>query len=194
MEHKHKIIYSKGGVMEESSDHNSFKEFYKRHYRKVVSVILGIVYDHFVAEELAQELFLRLYRKKDRIDYSSDYMGKYLYRSAKNISIDYKRKNDRDKVRGEKYFMDNYFRNDYKYSEVEQSCLWDELSGTVNEVLDEFPSSESDIFIERVFNNRKVLEISDEVNLSSYKIKKIENEIRNRLKEKLITIVDPNIF
>gem|GEM_PF-673736 len=180
--------------MEESSDHNSFKEFYKRHYRKVVSVILGIVYDHFVAEELAQELFLRLYRKKDRIDYSSDYMGKYLYRSAKNISIDYKRKNDRDKVRGEKYFMDNYFRNDYKYSEVEQSCLWDELSGTVNEVLDEFPSSESDIFIERVFNNRKVLEISDEVNLSSYKIKKIENEIRNRLKEKLITIVDPNIF
>jgi len=190
----YKNALMKGGVMEDSPENGCFQHLYVKYFNEIVKFITGIIYDRFAAEDLAHDLFCRLYRRRNSIDYNNDGIEGYIFRSAKNISIDYLRKLKRDEAREEKIKREWRESLSINYSEVENNLLMDELSTTVKDVLEEFPKAQRYIFSERVFNGKKLFELCNEMNISSYRIRKIESRIRKRLAEKLSSVVDRKIF
>jgi len=63
-----------------------FEQVFLENYGRVVSVLRRIVGDHGRAEDLANEVFLRLYRKESPS--GIDNVGGWLYRTATNLGID----------------------------------------------------------------------------------------------------------
>ena len=64
-----------------------FRRGFLGHYSRVVGILRRVVGDHGRAEELASEVFLKLYRQKLAVNGAGSVSG-WLYRTATNLGID----------------------------------------------------------------------------------------------------------
>ena len=173
--------------MKKGSDRESdFAKLYEKNFRGIIAQILKYVADYEAAEDLSQECFIKIYNCRDKLDFNSDNARNYLYKSAKNAAIDYNRKLARD------YKMSNRLLPELKkmdkdfYSQVENSYIDGEVVSTVHDILSEFPEKTRQVFFDRVIHDKNLRAISEERDITLYKICKIEKELlfylRSRLK------------
>lgn len=78
---------SKCNVTGKNPTRERFEQVFLANYTRVVSVLRRIVGDHARAEDLANEVFLRLYRQPMPTDAIENVPG-WLYRAATNLGID----------------------------------------------------------------------------------------------------------
>ncbi len=67
-------------------DHAAFEEIYRRHRRRVYSVCVRVTHNSAEAEELTQDVFLRLFRKIGTFRGEACF-GSWLYRIALNVGL-----------------------------------------------------------------------------------------------------------
>ena len=83
-------------VRESSSEHwddAEFRAVFVQRYSQIVGILMRLLGDHSGAEEIANEVFLRLYRRPGlQIDGN---VGGWLYRAATNLGIDALRRSSR---------------------------------------------------------------------------------------------------
>ncbi len=72
----------------------AFGELVTRYERRLVRVIVRFVANHELAEDLAQETFLKVYQRLDQFDPSRRF-GPWLFRAGVNQALDYLRKRKR---------------------------------------------------------------------------------------------------
>ncbi|HEY6291095.1 MAG TPA: sigma-70 family RNA polymerase sigma factor [Terriglobia bacterium] len=77
---------------------STFERFYLEHYRRVVAVLFRLTTSRSEAEDLANEVFWKLYRRRLLPDPDGNIPG-WLYRTATNLGIDGLRKNARRRQR-----------------------------------------------------------------------------------------------
>ncbi|MDP9337731.1 MAG: sigma-70 family RNA polymerase sigma factor [Acidobacteriota bacterium] len=75
------------GVKSKDAPEQSFDEIFLAHYSRVVGILRRVVGDHGRAEDLASEVFLKLYRQDWAKDCAGNVPG-WLYRTATNLGID----------------------------------------------------------------------------------------------------------
>jgi RNA polymerase sigma-70 factor (ECF subfamily) len=75
------------GVMSEGFRVREFETLFVKHYSRIVSILRRIVGDHGRAEDLASEVFLKLYRQSLVQEPDGNVSG-WLYRTATNLGID----------------------------------------------------------------------------------------------------------
>lgn len=75
----------------------AFTTLYHRHSSKLYINILSLVKEPSIAEELLQELFSRVWQKRQTIKTDNN-VGGYLYRMGRNLVIDFYRKVQKDRV------------------------------------------------------------------------------------------------
>src|SRR6202140_2441899 len=75
------------GVMSEGSRVGEFEALFVKPYPRIVGILRRIVGDHGRAEELASEVFLKLYLRPLSQDSDTNVAG-WLYRTATNLGID----------------------------------------------------------------------------------------------------------
>jgi RNA polymerase sigma-70 factor (ECF subfamily) len=75
----------------------AFRELVRRFERPVYGLILRMVHDPSTAEELAQDVFLKAYRRLDSYDPERRF-GSWLFKIAHNTTIDHLRKSAPDLV------------------------------------------------------------------------------------------------
>jgi RNA polymerase sigma-70 factor (ECF subfamily) len=73
--------------MSEGSRVGEFETLFVKHYPRIVGILRRIVGDHGRAEDLASEVFLKLYRRPLQQVSEAD-VGGWLYRTAMNLGID----------------------------------------------------------------------------------------------------------
>lgn len=73
---------------------SQFERFYLEHYGRVVGVLFRLTASRSDAEELANEVFVKLYRRQSLPDPDGNVAG-WLYRTATNLGIDALRKESR---------------------------------------------------------------------------------------------------
>jgi RNA polymerase sigma factor (sigma-70 family) len=73
--------------MNEGSGLGEFETLFVKHYPRIVGILRRIVGDHGRAEELASEVFLKLYLRRLSQDSDTNVAG-WLYRTATNLGID----------------------------------------------------------------------------------------------------------
>lgn len=159
----------------ESTDLKDIEKLFKENYKRLCNVVYRIINDWDAAEDVVQEMFVKIWKKRDELKVESTARG-YLYRSASNAALNYLENNRR-------------FRLNEEISEKNTSALIidensrleeRELQAKIDEALDRLPPKCKTIFILSRFEGMKYQEIADHLNLS---LKTVENQMGIALKK-----------
>ena len=161
-----------------------FIDIYNKNYAYLVKHLFLLVNDFSIAEDLAHDIFLRLYKSKN-VNINSPKFRNYIKKAARNIVIDYLKRTSRFEARNRKMIPVLKKLDKTTYSILELSVIEGEVISTVHDVLDEFPEKNKKIFISRMIEQKTRKQVSEEEKISAYIIKKIEDEIIYFLKKKL---------
>lgn len=164
----------------------SFEQLFKAHFKSLHRYAYAIVDDQATAEEMVQNVFCRLWEKRNLLDISHSPKA-YLYRSVYHESLNYLK---HQKVRAA--HQAHVLRHE---SEAVQgdSMVHQELTRKLKEALNELPEQCRTIFQMSRFEDLKYREIAEQLGLS---VKTIENQmgkalrlLRGKLADFLVTFL-----
>lgn len=116
---------------------DSFGTLVKRYERRLLSVIGRFIRDADIAEDLAQETFLRVYERIDQFDPSRRF-APWLFQIGVNLSLDYHRRQKRRKKIWSFFFTDHP-GDRYPDPASADPRTHQELHEEVRSVVDEIP-------------------------------------------------------
>jgi RNA polymerase sigma factor (sigma-70 family) len=157
-----------------------------RKYAKAVTRFLGrVVFDKDLAEDLSQDVFVKLFEKGVRLDPEDPRTLSYLFAVARNMAIDYLRRKrvEDDKIRSmrlEDAIMDRRF-----YEDIGNAQLRGEVLSTLADVVNSFPEEQRRLLVEKNFRNRDMASVAREGGTSVYLFRKIEQEFTRRVRDSL---------
>ncbi|HTI90802.1 MAG TPA: RNA polymerase sigma-70 factor [Puia sp.] len=160
-----------------------FEQVFKSHFKGLHSYACTIMRDPMPAEEIVQNIFLKLWEKKEEITIKEN-ISVYLYRAVHNESLNYLRHR---KVRSA---YQSYAMRQHKQTEQEkpaEKVVMKELEKKLEGALQELPEQCRTIFQMSRFEDLKYREIADRLGLS---VKTIENQMGKALKLLRLKLVD----
>ncbi len=160
-----------------------FEQVFKSHFKSLHAYACTIMRDPMPAEEIVQNIFLKLWEKKEEITIKEN-ISVYLYRAVHNESLNYLRHR---KVRSA---YQSYAMRQHKQTEQEkpaEKVVMKELEKKLEVALQELPEQCRTIFQMSRFEDLKYREIADKLGLS---VKTIENQMGKALKLLRLKLVD----
>jgi RNA polymerase sigma-70 factor (family 1) len=165
-----------------SGDASAFSNLYYTHSKTLYRKILWMVNDEEIAKELLQELFLKLWENREKIDFTKSFKS-YLYTIAVNLVYDYFRKTSKKKEL-EQHLMSLAIDH---YSHVEEAIISKEDISLLNEIINQLPPQRKQVFILCKVENKSYEEVSKLLNVSKSTIQdhmvKANHSIRDFLKK-----------
>lgn len=161
-----------------------FGVIYSENYLFLVKYLYLLINDLNLAEDFSHDIFLRIYKSRNTA-INGDNLRNYLKKAARNISIDYFRQAAREEAKNKKIIPELKELDESFYHSVENMVIECEVLSTVNDVLEEFTERSRKIFQARIIEHKTRKQVSEEEKISSYNVKKIEDEILIKLREKL---------
>ena len=160
-----------------------FEQVFKSHFKSLHAYACTIMRDPMPAEEIVQNIFLKLWEKKEDITIKEN-ISVYLYRAVHNESLNYLRHR---KVRSA---YQSYAMRQHKQTEQEkpaEKVVMKELEKKLEIALQELPEQCRTIFQLSRFEDLKYREIAEKLGLS---VKTIENQMGKALKLLRLKLVD----
>ena len=172
-----------------SGDARAFEELLRRHERAVFNFIARFLGDRNTAEDLVQEVFIRVIRTADRYKKKAKFRT-WLFTITRNICIDRSRQLARrsevslnrsvSKSEGDgATFLDQLVDDDSTGSA--SNTVRAEFRAKLQAALDELPTEQREVFIMREFGGLKFREIAAASGVS-------ENTIKSRMRYALQTL------
>ena len=81
----------------QKGDESAFTILFDKHVKGVLNLLFRYVRDRFIAEDLSQEVFLRLYRYRDKYKPTAKFTT-FLYTITTNLALNYIRDNKKRKM------------------------------------------------------------------------------------------------
>jgi len=146
-----------------TGDSNALDEIYLRHSRPVYSLVLHIVRDPGTAEDVTQEVFLKLWRQSESYNPARGALGSWLLSVAHNRAIDLMR---RRRLREEYQLPDTQDVGDLVADHVMDpgdAAGVAELGASVRRALLEIPELQRQAIEMAFFQGKTHVEISEEL-------------------------------
>lgn len=156
-----------------NGDRVAYEQLFKQHYTALVRFARDIVRDTDTAEDLVQEVFVKIWERKESI-YITTSLKAYLYMAVKNHCL------NKLRVEQKHAFMDESLADDLRFS----SNSTDEESNTIKleqhikSALDKLPPRCALIFKLSRFEHKTYKEIAEVLELS---VKTVENQMGKAL-------------
>lgn len=153
-------------------DHEAYKSLFMKYFPKVKYFIAHLIKSEAVAEELAQDIFMKIWENRDSLA-SVQSFNSYVYRMAKNIALNYL-----EHRYVEQSYMDNY-QGETAIS-IEEDFYARELELLERLTVNNMPHQRKTIYEmsrKKGFSNN---EIAQELGISK---KTVENHLNLALKE-----------
>jgi RNA polymerase sigma-70 factor (family 1) len=142
-------------------DEKAFDYFYQTYSLSIYRMLLKMVKVDVIAQELLQDVFVRIWEKRHLIDPQQPFKS-YLFRIARNISYDFYRKlgND-DKLQNEvrKHVSE-------VYSHIEEDLYLKETEQFINDVIDQLPKKQKQVFVLCKIEGKSYEEVSTLLGIS----------------------------
>lgn len=155
-------------------DHLAFEHLFHKYGSSLFSFVLSVLKDEFDAEEVVQDVFLKIWEKRKGLD-SSLSIKSYLFTIALNTTKNRYRK----KLQEEKYkqdiALDLNINQTLDFNEIDYRNLLD----YVDKIIEKLPSSRREIFILSKKDGLKNPEIAKLLNISEQTVK---NQLVSSLK------------
>lgn len=171
-------------ILKKENDHQSieelclFKETFLTYYDALCAYAFSYARNHSVSEDIVQDVFCELWKKRNRIDLSVS-LKPLLYRLTKNKSIDHLRKVqlEEEKLNAQET-LDYYVRN--IIINQEDDFHFNQLRQEISVCIDSLSDQCKNVFILSRFKGLKNKEISEKLNIS---VKTVEKHISKALLE-----------
>lgn len=149
-----------------NGDDEAFEELLYRHKNRVYTTIYLIVKDRYLAEDLMQEVFIKVIHIVKLGQYNEE--GKFLtwvLRMARNLSIDYFRKRKRCPA----IIMEdgNSIFNTLKFSEtpIEDEYIRHDTHNLLKRFIEELPNPQREVLVMRHYMKMSFQEIANTTNV-----------------------------
>lgn len=155
-------------------DKSAFAQLYRSHYPRIFSFLRTLLKDSFMAEEITQDVFFRLWVNREKLDDTMP-LEPYLFSMAKNTVLNfYKRKET------EKRYLENQRETEEAEEQIEQELYGKELQRLINDAIDAMPVQQQKIF--RLSREEGLLnaEIAEKLQISK---RTVEKHISNSLSQ-----------
>lgn len=153
-------------------DAEAFSEIVHRHAGLVYGACLRVLEDKNKAADVVQETFFQLYKDAGHITGS---VSSWLHSVATRKAIDVVRKDSRRKRREAKYAAEK----------VREAESWEDISGYIDEGLDELDDETRQVLIQRFFEGRSMADIAGEMDISQPTVsRRVESGV-SKLRETL---------
>lgn len=154
-------------------DKSAFKAIFTAYYPKVCAVTYRYLNDPGLAEDLAQEVFVRLWQKREQLQINSN-LGAYLRRMAVNEALAHLRKKTRFQADELPIHLPNFVA-----SEADEALDTQELQQKINEAISMLPDRCRLIFELSRYEELSNREIAEQLDIS---IKTVENQMTKALR------------
>ncbi|MFN3159723.1 MAG: RNA polymerase sigma factor [Rubinisphaera brasiliensis] len=161
-----------------SGDNDAFRQLVVRYEKRLYRVIYRFVRDDSLAEDLAQETFLRVYENLDQFDVSRRF-GPWLFRIGVNLTLDYLRKKKR---RGRMSVFSEISPDQPLNPGTADPRERYDISEEVSRVIQEIPEKYRTILVLRDLEHFSTAEIAAIVNRKEATVRWRLAEARNRFK------------
>lgn len=158
---------------------NAFGELVKRYEARVIRVIRRFINDPEQARDLAQEAFMRAFRRLDQFDPSRRF-GPWLFRISVNLTLDFLRKKKRS---GRWSLFSESSAERLPDPPSEDPRLQADLSQEIHAVLDQIPEKYRTVLVLRDLENFSTSEIAAITDRKEATIRWRLAEARHRFKE-----------
>lgn len=111
-------------------DVTAFTQLYHQYSGKIYYNVLRMVKDEHSAEEIVQDLFTRVWQKRNLLKEDTNFAA-FLYRVGQNLVIDFFRKLQRDRL----LYANFKAIASESYSHIEEDLLYRESEGLLNEAM-----------------------------------------------------------
>jgi RNA polymerase sigma-70 factor (ECF subfamily) len=172
-------IYDGSLVREaQGGNHAAFAQLVHAHDQGVLKLALGITGSWSDAQDIYQEVFLKVFKKLDRFRFECSF-STWIFRIATNTSLDYLRKhrrrkeNDSTKVdfEGQDFDLLNHVPDDRPACNPENELLRSELEGRILCALRRLTPQEQRVFDLKHVQGMKMRAISEMLNTSEGSVK-----------------------
>jgi RNA polymerase sigma-70 factor (family 1) len=159
----------------------AFEEIYRRYWYKLYGIAYHQTGIREKAEELVQEVFLKLWSRRGEVIIR--HLGMYLTIAVKNQVYDY----IKSQISYRKYQEYLIFQELHQHNATDEVVNYTQLTEAVEKVLNRLPEKSAEIFKRSRFENQSVREIAQGLNLSEkaveYHITKSLRFLKDNLKE-----------
>ncbi len=163
-------------------DEFSFEDIFKMHYKKLHAYAYTILRDELDAEEMVQQVFLKLW-ERNVINELSSSISAYLYRAVHNECLNFI-KHRSIKLKHQLHVVYN-MKNEVQ--QPSKNILLKELEQKINAALTDLPEQCRTIFQLSRFEELKYREIAEKLNIS---VKTVENQMGKALKILRLKLID----
>lgn len=141
-------------------DTKSFEKLFERYYDRYFSFACALLHDADAAEDVLQNVFLKLWIGHDRLDENRS-IENYLLVSVRNEIFDYLRlKYNQTVVRGETPEKED------ASADIEEEMFWSETSDRMDKIIKNMPPQRQRIFMMSRYENMASKDIADALGLS----------------------------
>jgi RNA polymerase sigma-70 factor (ECF subfamily) len=158
----------------------AFEEIVRRYQRRVYATAYRIVRRHEVADDVAQEAFIRAYRSLDRFDPGRPF-GPWICRIAANLAVNHVR----SPQAREDALPDGHAETPSSAPGPLQGVLAAEARAVLDRALGELPTEQRAVFCLRVFEELSYREIADALGIEMGTVMSRLSRAREKLREAL---------
>lgn len=159
----HKLIDEKELLLKlRDGDKAAFAELYDRYKVKITIQLFSILKIESLVEDTLQELFFRVWEKRDHIDPEKS-IGSYLYRIAANLSYDHFRRAAKQ--------LKLELSNETVLSIIEQHSYKKELDEALYRLIEELPPQRKNVLLLCKFENKSYEETGNLLGISTNAVK-----------------------
>jgi len=172
-----------------SGDINAFQEIVERYKKKVYYIAYDIVGDFHEAEDISQEVFIKMYRALDRFRKDAK-MSSWLYQITVNTAIDsLRRRKAKPRFNVEDIeqvgVRDRAFQSASPEADPERRAVATLMQEHIDLALQKITPQERAVFVMRHYNEFKIREIADVLEVSSGTVKSLLFRALKKLRKEL---------
>lgn len=154
-------------------DSFAFEVLFYKYRNKVKGFAIRIVPPQIDPEEIVQEVFVRVWLKKEAVDPEKDFQS-YLFSIAKHLVLDHLK----SAVNRKLYFVGEHFQQDVLADEGLESSLIEHAEEKLQQLIKEIPERRREIFLLSRFEGLSYKQIAERLNISE---NTVDSQIRNAL-------------
>ncbi len=174
----------------QSGDQTAFREMVDEHKKNVYYLALDLSGNHFDAEDISQEVFVKAYRGIGNFR-SGAKLGTWLYRITKNTFIDRTRKKSLKVVSLSSHSEDSDdpdpldFVADETTGNPERALNSTNIDKNINEALQVLSEQERTVFVMRHYHDLQIKEIAESLEIAEGTVKSLLFRSVRKLRDKL---------
>ncbi|MCI1681143.1 MAG: RNA polymerase sigma-70 factor [Bacteroides sp.] len=156
-----------------------FQDIFNTYFEAIRRFVYYKTSDEQVAEDIAEDVFMQLWERRDRLELLN--IKALLYKMASDNVVSYYRKQD---VRLS--FAENMRPDESASLSPQEELQFEELKARYAAVLEEMPDGQREVFLMNREESLKYHEIAERLNLSVKAIEKRMNAALSLLRKKLL--------